>query len=115
MKPPGQRSNYKQQFEDSGAVPPADVIGPHRRHGYRGDGEPDDGEPGAVLRFRDLKRRQIVGNWTTLLAWIADEGFPPGIMLGPNSRGWLEADVIAWLRSRPVAGKERQRDHAATP
>jgi predicted DNA-binding transcriptional regulator AlpA len=70
---------------------------------------------GTVLRFHDLKARGIVRCWPTLLAWIEHENFPTGFQLGPNSRAWLEADVIAWLRSRPVAGaKERQREHADT-
>lgn len=37
------------------------------------------------LRFADLKRMRIVGNYTTLLRWIASGDFPPGRMLGPNT------------------------------
>ena len=56
----------------------------------------------ALLRFRDLKARGIVSNHVTLKRWIAKEGFPPGILLGPNSRAWLESDIEAWLASRPT-------------
>jgi predicted DNA-binding transcriptional regulator AlpA len=71
-------------------------------------------ERGTVLRFHDLKARGIVRCWPTLLAWIKHENFPAGFQLGPHSRAWLETDVIAWLRSRPVAGEkvERQSEYA---
>jgi len=41
-----------------------------------------------------------VSNWPTLLRWIRTEGFPQGILLGANTRAWLESDVLAWLESR---------------
>jgi hypothetical protein len=42
---------------------------------------------GRLLRFADLKSRNIVKNWPTLLRWIQREGFPPGMKLGPNIDG----------------------------
>jgi predicted DNA-binding transcriptional regulator AlpA len=57
-----------------------------------------------LLRFRDLKERGIIPNWPTLRVRIARDGFPPGRMLGPNSRAWTEAEIDVWLRSRPTAG-----------
>ena len=69
-----------------------------------------------LLRFRDLKDRGIVNNHVTLIRWIEREGFPPGLMLGPNTRVWREADIEAWLASRPTdnqrlrgAAKRRER------
>jgi hypothetical protein len=59
------------------------------------------------LRFSDLKARGIVGNWQTLTRWIEQEGFPAGVMLGPNTRAWSEAEVQAWLDARPVGGAKR--------
>ena len=56
----------------------------------------------ALLRFRDLKDRRIVSNHVTLGRWIEREGFPPGCMLGPNTRVWREAGCQAWLNSRPT-------------
>ena len=56
----------------------------------------------SLLRFRDLKQRGIVTNHPTLQRWIAREGFPPGMMLGPNTRVWREVDIEAWLASRPI-------------
>ena len=55
-----------------------------------------------ILRFPDLKNAGIVNNRATLYRWIKNHGFPPGVMLGPNSRGWSEADILDWLSSRPV-------------
>jgi predicted DNA-binding transcriptional regulator AlpA len=54
------------------------------------------------LRFEDLKERGIVKHWLTLRRWIKHAGFPPGILLGPNTRAFPEADVEAWLASRPT-------------
>jgi len=59
------------------------------------------------VRFLDLKGRGIVSNHVTLKRWIEKEGFPPGIMLGPNTRAWREEDVEAWLASRPTERGER--------
>jgi hypothetical protein len=54
------------------------------------------------LRFCDLQAHGIVDNRVTLRNWIANQGFPPGRKLGPNVRAWDEAEVLNWLRSRPV-------------
>ena len=63
---------------------------------------------GNQLRFRDLKARGVVRNWPTLSSWIANEGFPPGRMAGPNTRLWDEGEVAEWLKARPT-----KRDAAA--
>jgi predicted DNA-binding transcriptional regulator AlpA len=55
-----------------------------------------------LLRFRELKARGIVSNHVTLKRWIEKEGFPPGFLLGPNTRVYRESDVEAWLASRPT-------------
>ena len=57
-----------------------------------------------LLRFRDLRDRGIIPNWPTLKVRISRDGFPPGRMIGPNSRAWTEAEVDAWIRSRPAVG-----------
>jgi predicted DNA-binding transcriptional regulator AlpA len=53
-----------------------------------------------LLRFADLKERGIVNNWPTLRRWIQYQGFPPGIVLGPNTRAWTESEIDAWLANR---------------
>ena len=55
-----------------------------------------------LIRFADLKERNIVRNRATLHNWVQREGFPPGRMIGPNTRAWTEDEVAAWLNSRPV-------------
>jgi len=55
-----------------------------------------------LLRFADLKDRGIVRNHVTLKRWIEKEGFPPGFLMGPNSRVWWKSSVYAWLASRPT-------------
>jgi predicted DNA-binding transcriptional regulator AlpA len=55
-----------------------------------------------LLRFRDLKSRGIVSNPVTLARWQANEGFPSGFMLGPNTRVYRESEVEAWLAARPT-------------
>ena len=57
------------------------------------------------LGITDLVAAKIVGNWTTLLRLIETEGFPEGIMIGPNARAWRLDDVEEWLASRPTARK----------
>jgi predicted DNA-binding transcriptional regulator AlpA len=57
------------------------------------------------LKFKDLERRGIVDNWTTLRNWQKDPriGFPLGRKLGPNTTAWSEDDDInPWLASRPT-------------
>jgi Prophage CP4-57 regulatory protein (AlpA) len=55
-----------------------------------------------LIRFSDLKQRGIVNNHVTLQRWIEREGFPPGMMLGPNTRVWRESEIEQWLTSRPT-------------
>jgi hypothetical protein len=57
------------------------------------------------LRYADLKARGIVNNPVNLKNWIQKYGFPPGQMIGPNTRVWADTDVEAWLASRPTAKK----------
>jgi hypothetical protein len=57
------------------------------------------------VRFRDLKAANIVGNWSILQRLIDEESFPPGVMLGRNTRGWALDQVKAWLAARPVGKK----------
>ena len=57
-----------------------------------------------LIRFSDLKERGIVNNRVTLGQWIETQGFPPGRMLGNNTRVWDEAEITAWLESRPIEG-----------
>jgi predicted DNA-binding transcriptional regulator AlpA len=75
------------------------------------------------LRFRDLVALGIVANRVTLKNWIKDRGFPPGCLVGPNTRLWDEDEIAAWLASRPTdlkpvhplkSGRRRGRPRNAT-
>lgn len=57
-----------------------------------------------LLRFRDLRARGIIANWPSLKARIERDGFPPGMMIGANTRAWREDEIDAWIASRPVVG-----------
>jgi predicted DNA-binding transcriptional regulator AlpA len=58
------------------------------------------------LRFADLKARGLVRNWATLQNWINHYDFPPGRLITPNNRSWTQAEVDAWIATRPVARKK---------
>jgi hypothetical protein len=62
-----------------------------------------------LLRYRDLKARGVVNNWPTLRNLIAKSGFPPGRLLGPQTRVWGRrgrrvARVAPGCRGRPIEG-----------
>jgi predicted DNA-binding transcriptional regulator AlpA len=62
--------------------------------------------PTNLLRMPDLKARRIVNSWPMLKRRIEYDNFPPGRMIGPNSRAWTEDEVEDWIASRPTAGPE---------
>jgi predicted DNA-binding transcriptional regulator AlpA len=57
-----------------------------------------------ILRVSELFEAGIVNNHMTLKRWIEDPAiaFPPGFMLGPNTRAWYEDEIEAWMAARPV-------------
>ena len=61
------------------------------------------------LRFKDLKQRNIVRNWTTLMRLMREQDFPAGTRVGAQARAWDEAEVEAWLESRRIASPTRSR------
>lgn len=65
------------------------------------------------LKFRDLKARGLVNNWVTLKNRIAKFGFPPGRLIGPNTRAWTEAEIEAWIASRPTEFPRKRHDERA--
>jgi predicted DNA-binding transcriptional regulator AlpA len=54
-----------------------------------------------LLRFNDLKARDIVRSHAQLARLQKFYGFPRGRMLSPNQRTWTEDEVEAWYASRP--------------
>jgi hypothetical protein len=53
-------------------------------------------------RYPDLIESSVVTNRVDLGRKIKIYGFPPGRLLGPNTRAWAEDEIVAWLESRPV-------------
>lgn len=41
----------------------------------------------------------------TLWRWTRRKGFPSPIKLGPNSVGWIEAEISEWLAARAAERK----------
>ncbi|WOS61382.1 helix-turn-helix transcriptional regulator [Sinorhizobium fredii] len=62
-----------------------------------------------LLRFADLKKRQIVTSWPQLRRMVERYGFPSGILLGPNTRAWREEEIEDWLARRPTESKPDPR------
>jgi predicted DNA-binding transcriptional regulator AlpA len=56
------------------------------------------------LRFDDLKERGLVNSRPALARKIEKQNFPPGVLLGPNTRAWAIEDIEAWEAARPVRG-----------
>ena len=52
-----------------------------------------------ILRVKPVCEKLGVAR-TTLWRWTQQGHFPKAIILGPNTRGWLESDVNAWIESR---------------
>ncbi len=72
-----------------------------------------------ILRFKNLKELNIANSWARLNRLVENEGFPPGRMMGPNTRIWFQDEVDGWLENRPSAleakpplrgGAKRQRE-----
>ena len=59
-----------------------------------------------LIRFKNLQERGIVGNWPTLKRLIETQGFPPGRLLGLNTRVWTEDEVDDWLDARPTTRQD---------
>jgi hypothetical protein len=93
------------------APSPAPSPAPLHRRQDRGD--PDDAAALPVyVRFKDLVAAGVVGNWPMLARLVDEQGFPPGILLGANSRAWKLAEVQTWLAGRPTARKIAARRRA---
>nr|WP_321382874.1 AlpA family transcriptional regulator [uncultured Vibrio sp.] len=52
-----------------------------------------------VLRLCEVTEMLGVSK-STIYNWIKDGTFPPGLSLGPKSRGWLSEEVENWVYER---------------
>ncbi|UPQ87068.1 helix-turn-helix transcriptional regulator [Vibrio sinaloensis] len=53
---------------------------------------------GKVLRLNELTELLGVSK-STIYKWINEGHFPSGVLLGPNTRGWLKSEVLSWIES----------------
>ena len=56
-----------------------------------------------LLRFKDLVEGGVVNNRTQLGRLIKNRGFPPGFLLGPNTRVFPEDEVQPWIDAQAAA------------
>jgi predicted DNA-binding transcriptional regulator AlpA len=64
-----------------------------------------DYRPKRYISYPGLVDKGAVNSRMTLWRMIREHGFPEGIMITPNRRVWDEAEVDAWIASRPTARK----------
>ena len=62
-----------------------------------------------LIDYSDLVDRRIFNSRMSLKRAIDDQGFPPGRLITPNRRVWDEAEVAAWVESRPTVRKKSTR------
>ena len=108
-RPQDQTSPHERRLRTETSRPAAlaATISTPQRQGDRASGD-DDADARLLpvyCRFRDLVDAGIATNWPQLLRMIDDQGFPTGIWLSANIRGWEVAEVRRWLASRPSARK----------
>jgi hypothetical protein len=68
------------------------------------------------LRFADLRALGIAASYEQLNNLIDDYGFPEGVLLSPNVRGFPLPLVQDWLRARPTTRRStphREKQKAA--
>lgn len=63
--------------------------------------------PLVILRRREVEARTGLGRSTVYDA-IKNGTFPAPVQLGPNSVGWVESEINAWLADR-VAARDAAR------
>jgi predicted DNA-binding transcriptional regulator AlpA len=54
------------------------------------------------LRYRHLVSRGVVNSRQELKRLQDKHGFPPGRLLGPNTRVWTDEEIDAYIAARPV-------------
>ena len=64
-----------------------------------------------TIRLVELFKRGPVKNHPTYKRWVRDLGFPPGFMLGPNTRVIFEDEIEAWEAERQELD-QRNRESA---
>ena len=64
-----------------------------------------------ILRLPAVKIKTGLSR-STIYARVSQGTFPAALSLGPNTVGWLEADVEAWI-DKQIASSRRMQDQVA--
>jgi prophage regulatory protein len=64
-----------------------------------------------ILRLPAVKSKTGLSR-STIYARVAQGTFPAALILGPNTVGWLEAEVERWIQSQIDASRSRQERRA---
>lgn len=64
-----------------------------------------------ILRLPAVKTKTGLSR-STIYARVSEGTFPPALSLGPNSVGWLEADVEEWI-NKQIARSRRMQERMA--
>ena len=63
---------------------------------------PDKAREDRLLSIGELQKLMNVSR-PTIYRWIATEGFPKSVALGPQVRRWWKSEVEHWIASRRVS------------
>jgi prophage regulatory protein len=64
-----------------------------------------------ILRLPAVKIKTGLSR-STIYARVSQGTFPAALSLGPNTVGWLEADVEAWI-DKQIASSRRMQEQVA--
>ncbi len=64
-----------------------------------------------ILRLPAVKTKTGLSR-STIYARVSQGTFPAALSLGPNTVGWLEADVEAWI-DKQIASSRRMQEQVA--
>ncbi len=64
-----------------------------------------------ILRLPAVKSKTGLSR-STIYARVSQGTFPPALVLGPNTVGWLEAEVERWIQSQIEASRSGQERRA---
>ena len=60
-------------------------------------------EQECVLRWPAVKAMTGISR-VTCWRWSKSNQFPKPKKIGPNSVGWLQSEIVAWMRTRATVG-----------
>ena len=66
--------------------------------------ERNTSRPDRILRYREVETRTGLSR-STIYRWQAAGRFPPAVVLGRRTVGWIESDVEAWIRARAAESR----------